>query len=335
MDNYEINEGYAPEDLPPFDTLNQPDTLAIFTSDNSGTIIIDKVGTVHAFYGEMWVQDADTTDTGWTFYPGTSGLSYWNESFGNDSTMTIADAVDLNGNDTLDIESIANIGTYFMSLTSMPTASVDEDNRIYLIYSGVMEGEEYIDLNDDQHYRHLFLVYSEDGGSTWSEPMDLITESIIEDELFLTIIEAIAPSLVRDITDDLKFIYQQDFRPGWSTRGDMDPTEVNFINYVTISISDFIVGTEEIVPPDYFGMKLQPNPASSETMLGFHLDNNASIQLDLFNSLGQKLETIARQSLLAGEHQIEIKTGHLNTGMYILRMEVEGKVGVRKLIVEN
>ena len=332
LDLYEIDSGYTFEEIP-LDTL-APDSLAIFTSDNSGTILIDKEGMVHAWYGEMYVQDADTTDGGWTYYPATSGLAYWNETFGEDSTRTIADVVDLNGNDTLDIVDISNIGTYFMSLTSMPTPSVDNLNRLYLIYSGVMEGEDFLDLNDNQHYRHLFLIFSEDGGETWSEPFDLININTVEDELFIDIIEAIAPSQVRDITDELKYIYQQDFRPGWSTRGDNDPTETNFINYVTVSLSDFVVGTEEVTQAAFFKMTLQPNPSSAVSLLSFELETNTKVSLDLFNSMGQYISNISQDDMPAGLNQVSINVNHLNKGMYLLRLQTEDKIAVQKLIVD-
>ena len=331
LDNYEINAGYVFEDLPPYDTL-QPDSLAIFTSDNSGQVLIDRNNMVHAFYGEMYVQDADTTDDGWTFYPGTSGLAYWNESFGEDSTSLIADLVDLNGNDTIDL--VGDIASYFVSLTSMPSISVDEDNRIFCIYSAFMEGEEYVNDDDGQHYRHLFLVWSDDGGETWSEPEDLITTDIIEDELFLPFIEAIAPHQVRDVTNDLKFYYQQDFQPGWSTRGDMDDTQTNFMNFVSITIADLISSTEEVVQPDIFEMQLRPNPASETTILDFNLADNAQVSISLYNLMGQEVRSYRSTYLLAGIHQEQLKVNDLQAGVYLVRLQVGNRTAVRKLVIE-
>ena len=333
IDRYQIDDGYTMEDLPPYDTL-QPDTMAILSSDNSGHVIIDKNNMVHAFWGQMYIQDTDTTNSSWTFYPGTSGMSYWNESFGPDSSRTIADAVDLNGNDTLDIASIDNIATYFMSLTSMPSASVDEENRIFMIYSGIMEGEDFIQSSDDQHFRHLFLVFSEDDGATWSEPIDLLYAGIIEDDFLIPFIEAIAPHQLRDITGDLQFMYQQDFSPGWSTRGDSDDPETQFINYVTISISDFIVSTEEVVQPEQFLMTLRPNPAKEETVVEYVLNKDATVHLGLYNLMGQQVMSLPTQQLLAGTYQDQIPVSQLAKGVYVVRLQIDNQLTVRKLVVD-
>ena len=314
---YDINDGYNIDQLPEYDPA-QPDSFAIWTSDNSGNILIDNDGTMHVFFGNMYVQDSDTTDAGWTYYPATGGLSYWNENFGADSTNVIADVLDLNGNDTIDIVSTANIATYFMGLTSMPSAGVDQDNNLYLAYSHVMEGEEYLNVDDEQHYRHIFIIKSEDGGTTWSEPYDAINEITLGTPLFVDKVEAVFPHMMRDIQGDVEFMYMQDFLPGLSVRGDLDAA--SDVNIVFSQISFLLTGEEEIDVQEKLGMQLFPNPAVDQAIVAFELEGNTPVQIDLLDASGRLLKQVESGTFPAGEHQVEISLHGLAPGMYFVRL---------------
>ncbi len=332
IDFYEINQGYTVADLPPFDP-NQPDSLAILTSDNCGYVLIDKNGDVHAFFGNMYVQDEDLTDEGWVYYPATDGLSYWNESFGPDSVTLIAEVLDLNGNDTLDIAGIANIATYFMSLTSMPTAGVDEENNIYLAYSMVMEGTQFYNDEDEQHYRHLMIIKSEDGGETWSEPYDAINPFTIGDTLFVKFIEAVFPSMLRDLTSgNIQLVYQQDFRPGLATRGDED--EVSENNIVFTQVGTVLSKVDNLVAPQIWQLRLAPNPAGETTAVEFEMKGAASVRLDLFNVTGQHVRGISSGQFAPGEHTIPVDVSALQPGIYFVRLMVGPEMTVQRLVVE-
>lgn len=332
IDFYQIDQGYTTADLPPFNP-DQPDSLAILTSDNCGYVLIDKNGDVHAFFGNMYVQDDNLTDTAWVYYPGTDGLSYWNESFGPDSVTLIAEALDLNGNDTLDIAGIANIATYFMSLTSMPTAGVDEENNIYLAYSMVMEGTQFYNDEDEQHYRHLMIIKSEDGGETWSEPYDAINPFTIGDTLFVKFIEAVFPSMLRDLTNgDIQLVYQQDFRPGLATRGDED--EVSENNIVFTQVGTVLSKVDNVVAPQTWQLRLAPNPAGEMTAVAFELKGSASVRLDLFNANGQLVRPISSGQLAPGQHTVSVDVSALRPGIYFVRLMVGPEMTVQRLVVE-
>lgn len=332
IDFYEIDQGYTVDDLPPA-TPDQPNPLAILTSDNCGYVLIDKNGDVHVFFGNMYVQDDVLTDTAWSYYPATDGISYWNESFGPDSVNVIAVALDLNGNDTLDISSINNIARYFMSLTSMPTAGVDEDNNIYLAYSMVMEGSEFYNTEDNQHYRHIMIIKSEDGGETWSEPYDAINEFTIGDTLFVKFTEAVFPSMLRDLTNgDIQFVYQQDFRPGLSTRGDSDEPTDN--NIVFTQVGTVLSKVANVAAPRAFDLRLAPNPAGEMTAVQFELKGPSSLSLDLFNATGQLTRRIASAQFMAGQHAVPVDVSGLTPGIYFVRLMAGPVMTVQRLVVE-
>ena len=92
----------------------------------------------------------------------------------------IRDTIDNNGS------AIDTWGNYGTSLTSLASPGIDEDGVIYLAYSSYMEN--YFNENATpslQHYRHVYVTASMDGGETWLEnPTDVIrAETILEPDL--------------------------------------------------------------------------------------------------------------------------------------------------------
>ncbi|MCO6491074.1 MAG: T9SS type A sorting domain-containing protein [Phaeodactylibacter sp.] len=349
LDLYQLDEVYTVDDLPPYEedhpavlngeNADGSDSLAILSNDEAGAVIIDPNGMVHVFWGRMYVTDADFTDGTSNFYPTSSGVMYWNETYGADSSRIIADVVDINGNDTLDIVG-DNVSSYFCSLTGQPNAGVDEFGNIYLAYTNVMEGDRYLAIEDNQYYRHVFVTTSTDGGETWSDPYDAINPDVVFEPDLVDFYEAVFPSVTSNVdTASMDILYQQDFRPGLAVRGDMDPFETSFINHISLSPREDLgiefptSGTkEETVQADYFKLEVQPNPARNEALVSFELKNNAQYSLSLLNLMGQKVADIETANGFSA-NQVRINVGNLNQGVYLLRLQAEDKVAVTKLMV--
>lgn len=329
IDGYIRDSGYDPATLPPGrDTLaTQP--FAIFTSDGSGAIVIGHDGLVHAFFGDMFVSDEDTSDGNTSYYRFTSGMNYWNESFGEDSTRFIADVLDLNGNDTLDVD---DAGIYNGGMTSHASAGIDAAGNLFLAYSALVEGEQFANIEDAQNYRHVYLMASADGGETWTDPYDIINPDVVIEPDLANFIEAVYPTMVADVGENIELIYQSDFRPGTSVGADGDPVEGVFINYVSIPVGGPITGVEEAVQPDYFQLEVQPNPAHSQAWVSFDLERNARYTLSLHNLMGQKVADVNTDNAFGYSIQ-RIDLNGLLAGLYLVRLQAENKVAVAKLMV--
>lgn len=85
-----------------------------------------------------------------------------------------------------------------------------------------------------------------------------------------------------------------------------------------------VSGTVTPLPLSEFA--LQPNPARSESMLRFGLENAQSIQLLVFNSLGALVHSQNLGDLPAGLHQVELNAASLPAGSY--RVALQGRDGV-------
>ncbi|MDA0890634.1 MAG: hypothetical protein O3A52_05730, partial [Bacteroidetes bacterium] len=179
VDKYAIDEGL---DLDNDDTLDY-----VYSTDNCGALILDDFGDAHVFYGVMQYRDDDLTDASSSWFPGTNGIAYWNESFGPDTTPAtvqdtslwysdmmnnhwIVQAPDLNGDSIVfGIDSTGTYALYYKSQASMPSAGIAANGDLYLSFSGYTET---ID-NGTQVFRHIYVTKSEDGGTTWKTPVDV------------------------------------------------------------------------------------------------------------------------------------------------------------------
>ena len=76
-----------------------------------------------------------------------------------------------------------------------------------------------------------------------------------------------------------------------------------------------------------------PNPFAGETMLQFMTPQEASVRLDVFDVLGRRIETVSEQRFHRGTHQVRWNSEGLPRGVYLVRMEVNGRqIGVQKMV---
>ncbi|MFQ5446488.1 MAG: T9SS type A sorting domain-containing protein, partial [Saprospiraceae bacterium] len=323
LDKYD-GTGYGPGDIP-VDTL-APDSIAILTSDAAGSIVIDGAGKVHVFFGWMYVE-AQGTDR--FYFPGTSGLAYWNEDYATDEIYTIADLEDFDGDGVV---TIAGIAPYFTSMTSHPAAAVDDDGNIYVVYSAIRE--DFIQEDQNQNYRHLFVVKSEDGGATWPPPFDLINEETTDPD-FITFIEAAFPSIPPHIGNAIHLVYQQDFNPGMAVSGSSHDFFDNFAVYLKLDKNTFgTVSAVDETHPALASLELTPNPATVCAKVSYQLTQQQHIRLSFVNLLGDRillLDTVQPP----GFHQELVDVHDLPTGVYFVQFEVDGAVQSEKLVVKR
>lgn len=337
LDKYAFDTGYSINDLPPYDPNTTPNPGDIYTSDASGAVLVDNNGMVHAWYGEMFITDSLAGD-GWFFYPCTSGIAYWNETHGEDSVRTITSVLDLNGNGILDIDCQAfNFGRYGLAgLNSYPSAAVDANNNIYLSYQMVMEGDEYISVLDPQHYTHVWLMASMDGGETWNAPYDIVNTDVLSDPEAVFFTEAVFGHLAKRVDENVHLIYQADFRPGLSTIGDTDPTEDNFINYVAVSVEELgvAVSTEEPLSDKSIQLSIMPNPAHESVRILYDLPANEAATVTVLDLVGKQVLVANNVTGFKGLNSAVINLGDLNSGIYFLQLKAGQNTITQKLIIQ-
>ncbi|MDX2248902.1 MAG: T9SS type A sorting domain-containing protein [Bacteroidia bacterium] len=69
-------------------------------------------------------------------------------------------------------------------------------------------------------------------------------------------------------------------------------------------------------------MKLYPNPSSGLSHLEFDMPLNGDVEIDLVNSIGQKVQSVFSGLAHKGHHVFEIPTGELAQGLYFVRINL-------------
>ena len=90
---------------------------------------------------------------------------------------------------------------------------------------------------------------------------------------------------------------------------------------------DSICGLEyKTVPlPDgeFFVSKIAPNPVINNASFIFHLPEETKIEIDLFNSFGDKISSIDKGMLAGGDHERTINCNKLQPGVYFIRFQAD------------
>lgn len=315
--------------------VNEP-TDTFYCPDGAAHLAFDKNGKLHVAFGV----NRAMYDTEASWFPFVDGVAYWNEDMpawmDGDVNALDPDVLyedgnligwmqDSNNNGELDLIGfdISNIGLYYVSPSSMPQITVDEQNQVFVIYAGITEGYD----NGSQQYRHIWARTSPDGGTTWGDFTDLSSDIIhILDE-------CVFPTIAYSTDDKIHFIYQADNEPGLAVRGDEDTPSENLYYYLGVDKED-IVGTSNKPLPSFELSQNYPNPFNGETEIRLNLNRNAMVSLEVNDLLGRMVYQLPATSLQAGANKLTISANNLKPGVYVYSVIVNGERITRKMIVE-
>ena len=65
--------------------------------------------------------------------------------------------------------------------------------------------------------------------------------------------------------------------------------------------------------------KIYPNPANNNVHLSFSIPEKEKLSIELYQANGMLLNTISNQIFDAGDHQIDLNTGYLSSGIYLIK----------------
>ena len=332
-------EGYTPTpgtsynaaDVSEVDPLS-PDSLAVMTNDGFGSILVDQAGQVHVWFGRMYVIDNDFTDSSSFIYPGTNGILYWKESWGTNNLQIITGALDYDGDSSIVLtnDQIAPYGG--SNISSFPVTGIGADGTLYLCYSAI--NEQFISSENDQFFRHLYLMKSTSNGESWGDPLELTAPPYVEEDI-ASFVECVWPSIPRNIDEKVWVLYQQDFIPGSNVWGAHHDATENIMNWMEIAPSSVPVGAFEAQNlQKTLSFTLTPNPTVEKVLLSVTLPGSDEINVEIFDLTGRKMFQSEIQSRV-GPQSIEIPLRNFNSGCYWVRISNDNQFGVEKLVVKQ
>tara|TARA_B100000579_G_C22843718_1_gene863112 strand:+ start:2250 stop:4166 length:1917 start_codon:yes stop_codon:yes gene_type:complete len=312
---------------------------SLYSTDGAGTVLLDDNGDAHVFFGNMRLLDADLSDGNTSYFGGTSGIMYWNESMGADDyannpisspslwysslPQMIAAAQDLDGDGILNY---VGIPTYYLSLDCMPSAGIDNQGNIFVSYSSLMENVD----NGSQNFRHVHVVKSIDGGTTWSNPKD-----VTEWSAWGGAQECVFGRMDRNVDDKIRLIYQKDFEPGLAVRGDEDIIDMNEIRYLELDTFE-LSGTSTNIANNSLNIEFSvyPNPAKNNLTVEFYSDNYEKTTFTLNDILGKRIKDYTFNTI-TGKNRVNLDLNNLKNGVYLINFNNNDIKSTQKLIISK
>ncbi len=74
-----------------------------------------------------------------------------------------------------------------------------------------------------------------------------------------------------------------------------------------------------------------PNPFNPTTTIQFGLPDAQQVKLNVYNTLGRKVATLANKRYSAGQHTVSFEGAGLSSGIYIYRLETADRILTRKM----
>lgn len=296
-------------DIIDLDEDGVPDVIP--STGRAGAVFIDQDMHVHAAWGQMLVEDDLTGDDQFLFYPYTDGLAYWNDTMEENTSMDVSFVVDYDESGELELTD--EYGGYGLAgLLTMPQFAQDAEGDLYISYSGTTESH----ATGTENYRHVYILKSEDGGETWSDPVDATP-----DEEYIGY-ECVYANMAHDVDDRLHIVYQRDDNPGNTFSANPDPVDLQDIVYLYVT-SDLDITSVEEVDVDF---EVFPNPASTEISI------QADANLGMYSITDLSGRVVLRGNLSGLNAVLDIEG--LHAGGYLLSVLTDKGIVSQRFIKE-
>jgi hypothetical protein len=310
------------------DTDGNIDTL--WVSDGSVDVVIDNNNMCHVFSGRQRFVNGDTTTTG-SYFPVTDGMYYWNENMVPGHPALITGVEDINGDQVLNLPtpqttSDAPFGAYQTGMVTHPSAGIDGNNRIILVYSSVIEGT---DNGTGHAYRNLYIMGSANGGNTWTTPLRFESDDYAE-QVYCDM----APHNIG--TTCVPVAWQQDLAigTGFLTTQPDPQSGVADYDYECVSLSAIFTGINEQENNLFSVGNAFPNPFSGSTQLNITLNKASNVTTQIVNTLGQQVGETSSSNMSSGVHTILVDGSKLTSGVYFYTVRAGAFSVTKKLIIE-
>ena len=102
---------------------------------------------------------------------------------------------------------------------------------------------------------------------------------------------------------------------------------------ILLSSSSNGVMLTEIMPEEFELTQNYPNPFNPSTEISFSLSQSSHVNLEVYNTLGQKVATLANGSFNAGVHFVTWDAGNFASGIYLYRITTDDLVETKKMVL--
>lgn len=95
---------------------------------------------------------------------------------------------------------------------------------------------------------------------------------------------------------------------------------------------------DQLIPTEWSLSQNHPNPFNSATQIWYEVPMNSRVTIEVFNLLGQRLQTLVNEVKKAGKYQtqwngLDEKGRPVGSGIYIYRMEANNYLAMKKMVL--
>jgi len=104
---------------------------------------------------------------------------------------------------------------------------------------------------------------------------------------------------------------------------------------IAYTYSSYTVIANELskIPIKYKLLQNYPNPFNPSTIIKYFLPKPEAVKIEVYNTLGQKIQTLLNISMPAGYHEVEFNAQNLPSGVYLYRIKAGEFLNVNKMIL--
>lgn len=341
LTKWDVDVPYTFDDIAAsYDPNFHPDSLALFTSDETGNVFVDPDGIAHFVYSGLFIQDTDTTDGQYTWYPYNNGVGivYWNELMSDNAGTIVGYSNDVDGDGDLEWNNATDISTviytgYGEAFNSGPSLGRDADGRLYVTYSSSHEG--FYNGSTGQYFHSPWTVASEPNDyATWLEPHAAINDQTVDDLGFAAIWECYFANMAPEVDDHAHIMVMQDFTPGSLVRSAATSGWAsNDMVYLGMPVDILTTVGTKTVTPAALAMSVAPNPVEGPFQVKFQLENTAKGNIEIVNTLGAVVRSSVGLQFVGGSNVVNMDATGLNAGVYMVKLNAGGLVATEKILV--
>jgi hypothetical protein len=87
------------------------------------------------------------------------------------------------------------------------------------------------------------------------------------------------------------------------------------------------------IPEQFKVFQNYPNPFNPVTKISYGLPNASNVSIEIYNAVGQKVETLYKGHKKAGYHEIDFNAANLSSGIYFYRVQAGKFNCVKKMML--
>jgi hypothetical protein len=318
--------------------------VRFYTSDNSSAVALDKNGKAHVAFGLM--ADSISGSTTYNYWPYTEGMIYWNESMPTLPTDMTPESLFNNGNligwatDTMiyqtSLYTLAN-GYRACGITAMPTMTIDDNNYLILVWTCPTT---LLDANSFM-YRHLFerTAKIEPNTVVWRDSIYNLNTYFLYNYT-----ECVYPSMAMNtsetqfflefMADDLVGTFLSSTNTGYTGQTGITDNYITVMSIDKPSVGVGINDQKKEVKPSFAVSKNYPNPVNDVTTVNINVQKPGNAILEVTNMMGQRLISMDKTNLSAGNYRFVIDASQLAPGFYFYTVKFNNESITNKMVVE-